>query len=234
MDLELKLLIKERGEASTTAEKELHRINYLCWDTISARDRQINILEGEKAGLIDKLVRGAIPALFVEVTKRLSGEFDLVWEKLHVETRRFLEIADVFMQEPFVNSWPGGGATCTYLAVKLELLHRFNPFLCGELSGGLKKAGGDPVKLLLTFCRDTRRSLTQDERKAIKSAVRSVFGDRFELTEHVRSMIELLKTHRDNAQHPEGGEPYRIENLRVFREKIWTSGWLNSFIGRGL
>jgi len=224
------LLIKERGGASTTVEKELHKINRLCWDTISARDRRINVVEQEKADLLDKLARGANPALFVEVTKRLSGEFGLVWEKLHADTRRFLEIADVFTQEPFVNSWPGGGATCAYLALKSELLHRFSPCLRGSLSEALKKVRGDPIKLLLTFGNDKRRLLTQEERKAIKSAVRSGFSDRFELTEHVRSVIELLKTHKDNAQHPEGGYPYRIEHFAIFHQKIWASGWLRGFL----
>lgn len=224
------LLIKERGEATTTVEKELHKINRLCWDTISARDRRINVIGQEKADLLDKLARGANPALFVEVTKRLSSQFGLVWEKLYAETRRFLEIADVFTQEPFVNSWPGGGATCAYLALKSELLHRFSPCLRGALSEALKKVGGDPIKLLLIFGNDKRRLLTQEERKAIKSAVRSGFGDRFELTGHVRSVIELLKTQRDDAQHPEGGHPYGIEHFAIFHHKIWASGWLREFL----
>lgn len=67
------LLIKERGEAATTVEEELHKINHLCWDTISVRDRQINVLEEEKAELLDKLARGANPGLFVEAAKRNYG-----------------------------------------------------------------------------------------------------------------------------------------------------------------
>lgn len=224
------LLIKERGEATTTVEKELHKINHLCWDTISARDRRLNVIEQEKVDLLDKLARGANPAFFVEVTKRLSDEFGLVWEKLHAETRRFIEIADMFTQEPFVNSWPGGGATCAYLALKSELLHRFSPCLRGALSEALKKVSGDPIKLLLTFGNDKRKLLTQEERKAIKLAVRLGFGDRFELTARVRSVIELLKTHRDHAQHPEGGHAYRIEDFAIFHQKIWASGWLRVFL----
>ena len=228
------LIIRERGETITTVEKELHKINRLCWDTISARDRQIDVLGEEKADLLDKLTRGTNPVLFIEATKRLSNKFNLAWERLHADTRRFLEIADVFMQEPFLNSWPGGGATCTYLAVKSELLHRFSPCLRGELSEALKRVGGDPVKLLLTFGNDKRRLLTQDERKAIRSVICSAFGGRLDLTGHTRSMIELLKNHRDQAQHPEGGHPYRIEQFDIFHQKLWASGWLNSFLTCGL
>ena len=228
------LLIKERGEATTTVEKELHKINRLCWDTISARDRQIDVLGEEKTALLEKLTRGANPQLFVEAAKRLSSKFGIAWERLHTDTRRFLEIADMIMQDPFLNSWPGGGATCTYLAVKSELLHRFRSCLGSELSEVLKKVGGDPVKLLLIFGNDKKRLLTPDERKSIRSVICSAFGGRLDLTGHTRSMIELLKNHRDQAQHPEGGHPYRIEQFEIFHQKLWASGWLNSFLTCGL
>lgn len=228
------LLIKERAEATTTLEKELHKINCLCWDTISARDRQIDLLAHEKDELVNRLTRVANPSLFVEAAKRLSGNFGIAWERLHEDTRRYLESADVIMQEPFLSSWPGGGATCTYLAVKSELMHRFKPCIRGEFSKALKKAGGDPVKLLLIFGNDKRMLLTHDERKAIRSVISSVFHDSLELVKHTRSMMELVKDHRDQAQHPEGGDPYRVEQLETFHQKVWNSGWLRNFLTRGL
>lgn len=228
------LLIKERGETITNVEKQLHEINRLCWDTISARDRQIDVLGEEKTELLEKLTRKANPALFVEAKERLSIKFGLSWNKLHADTRRFVTIADVFMQEPFLNSWPGGGATCAYLAVKSELLHRFSPHRHNRLSEALKKTKGDPIKLLLTFRNDKKKLFTQEEREFIKSVLHSAFGGRLDLTEHMRKMIELLKDHRDQAQHPEGMHPYRVEQFEEFKLKLWDSGWLNGLLTRGL
>jgi len=228
------LLIKERGEATTTVEKELHKINRLCWDTISARNRQIDRLGQEKAELLNRLTRVANPALFAEAARRLSGKFGIVWERLHTDTRRFLEIADVLMQEPFLNSWPGGGATCTYLAVKSELLCRFRSYLGSVVSEALKKAGGDPVKLLLIFGNDKKRLFNPEERESIRSVLHSTFGGKLNLTEHTRAMIELVKDHRDKAQHPEERGLYGMSQFEDYHQKVWTSGWICSFLGCGL
>jgi hypothetical protein len=138
------------------------------------------------------------------------------------------------MHEPFLESWPGGGATCAFLAVKAELLHRVRSYGHGELFEALNKTGGDPIKLLLTFGKDKRRLFTSDDRKAIRSFLRSAFGGKLDLNEHTRAMIELLKDHRDQAQHPEGGKAYRGEQCIIFRQKLWDSGWLSTFLAVGL
>jgi hypothetical protein len=60
------------------------------------------------------------------------------------------------------------------------------------------------------------------------------FGGKLKPDEHTCQNLKLLKDHRDQAQHPEGRKPYGGEQLVIFRQKLWDSGWLIRFLTAGL
>jgi len=219
------LLLKERGTAITNVDNELHRITRLCWDTITARDRQVEALAEENARLVEKLARDSNPALFARARERLSEAFGSSWERLAPNTRRFIELAEVFMHEPFANSWPGGLPTCTYLAVKSELLNLLGRHWAQGDSEALRKA--DPITLLLDF---DKKKLSPGDKQSMGSVVRNVFRGKLTLNAHNMKMLTLLKDHRNQAQHPEGSASYGADRLTLFKQKLWASRWLIHFL----
>jgi|CXWL01.1.fsa_nt_gi hypothetical protein len=219
------LLLKERGTAITNVENELHRITRLCWDTITARDRQVEVLAEENARLVEKLARDSNPALFARGRERLSEVFGSSWERLAPNTRRFIELAEVFTHEPFENSWPGGLPTYTYLAVKSELLNLLGRHWAQGDSQTLCKT--DPITLLLDF---DKRKLSPEDRQSMGRVMRNAFRGKLTLNEYNVKMLTLLKDHRNQAQHPEGSPSYSADRFTLFQQKLWASKWLIRFL----
>ncbi len=216
---------EERGELLAGEEGEFRRINKICWETISARDRHIEALSVENARLAERLAREASPALFAKATEWLSSAFGSSSESLNADTRRLLELAHVFTQEPFRSSWFGALPSYTYLAVKSELLGRLQKHcLNAECSEVLK---ADPIKLLLGFGNKRHSPVDRD---VIKRILTAAFGGRFNLSRHNLEILLLLKTHRDQAEHPEDNPVYGMEQHSILHKEVWASGWLTRFL----
>lgn len=224
------ILIKERGESITSVEKELHKINRTWWDTISDRDLQIDRLTEENARLLEKVAEADHPQPLTEARKRLEARYSAGWVNLQAETRRFLELGEMFSREPFSSQSPGSVPTYAYQALKTELLFRLAQPRGALHPEVLRKAKNDPIKLLLTFQCDPREQLSREDREAIRKSLCAAFGRDRLLKGHNLRMLKLLKDHRDQAQHPEDRASYTKERLGDFIDKIWNSGWLLHFL----
>ena len=166
MGLYEQIMVQEKGESLSTVERELHRINRLCWDTISDRDRQIETFSDESAQLREEIARTKTNPDLESARQRLSQQCRDTWNKFHVVTRTHLELGCAVIHAPLSGQIPGIVPTSFFLAVKSELLAcLFKPH--GQLDSEFLKRNraSSPIDLLIKYA---ERKSPFDERKLLR------------------------------------------------------------------
>ena len=226
MRLSERTFVGQRGELRSS-EKELYKINQVCWDTISKRDRDIEALSDVQARLQEELAKAKVNPNLQEAEATFAQALGVIWSRLHPETRRHLVLAEAIRRSPAASQVPGVIPSAICLAVKTELLYRLlQPR--GVLDEAFLKrmADGNPIVLLVKrteTLEDTR------DRQKLNQATQRLFGSLHLWRRHVVQLGQIL-SHRNRAQHPEGGKPYAKNDAQAFQKTILDSGWLLQFL----
>ena len=223
-------LLKSNAKSQRTEQvkfdPELFR---LSWDTISDRERKIEMQAKDIARLKRSSTDMVIESGTDATRRRLINKFGSDWEKLEIETRDYLLEGVLWLDNPLSGRPPGVVPSAFFLAVKTELFARLFP-VNGKLNQDLMRRVGasNPLMLLIMFSQGHRLPIS--ERKTLSERLAHITGGKKLLTSDAINNLSSLLMHRNHAQHSEDKRPYTKSDLEKYLATIWNNDWLVKFL----
>ena len=221
------IIIEERGAEITECERDLNRILKIAWDTISNRDRQIENHREEKLRLAEELARAKDESYPEAARRRLEDKFGALWNRLHTDARRELELAETYTHPPYSEHRPRVLPDALCQTVKIELLVQIFTPQGGEHSSF--SGNQNPVLLLIDY---SKGKLPPADRERVRAALqRAECRKRFLNRDNVEKLSLLLR-HRNQAEHPEDNPPYSQTHHDELLREVWNNNWIVTFLGQ--
>jgi hypothetical protein len=222
------IIIEERGTDVTDYERELIKILKITWDTISDRDRQIEKHREEALRFAEQLACSKDETYPQAARNRLETRFGTLWNRLHQNTRRKLELVETYTQHPYSEHNPEVVPDALFLAIKNETLAQiFEPYGKSHSDIWPSLKNENPVGLLIRY---RKRDLSRSVCVAVRDAIREAGCEpKFLSDDNVKKLCLLLR-HRNQVQHFEEHPPYKISHLQELLKQVWNNFWIVNFL----